>query len=127
MTDRLWKVAEFLLAVDVNDKSQIRRWRLLVGLIMLLFCAHILWAAGAFQSIGLSGSASRAELQADMASVTSQMKNQERATTKINVTLLEQAMLTATTQRCQAASKMYFTNVLLGLQDQYYALEGHAF
>ena len=112
---------------DTNDKNTLRRWRLLVATCLVVFTGHVLWAAGLLSGVGLHGFATQDELRADIGLLTTQIRDEQIQTKSIQVTLLEQSIMQARSQQCQATHKSYFAGVLSGLEDQYIGLQGHRF
>jgi hypothetical protein len=119
MFDRIVKVLVILFMVDDDTPDGKRRWQLFVSLFILMFSFHILWACGYLKVLGIGGGFAQTT---DMTDIKTQLSLAANSTTDIRVRLLKHSIIEARIQQCNATTKLYFTNRLNELLDEYYVL-----
>lgn len=124
MPTLFWRIVEQLLMIDGNPTTEsMRRWRVLVAILLLGFGLHILWACGLFKPIGIEGFVTAQDLRA----ITSRLDVAANQTQEVQDRLLKKSILDTRILQCNAASKRYFTDRLQEQLDEYYTLNKRAF
>jgi hypothetical protein len=125
------EAAKALLAFVVpgDNPTYIRFWRGMVAVIMLGFLAHVMWACGYFEGVGLHGflrSADITGLIAKVDGVVTTVNGHGAQLNDIRVSSLESAMLEMRKEECTAHNKDYFTRNLQRMATEHWNLTQRA-
>jgi hypothetical protein len=119
-----WRIVEQLLMMDGEPLPEsMRRWRMLVALLLLGFGLHICWACGLFKPFGIDGFVTAVDLRA----ITNRLDTAAGATDAVQDRLLKKSIVDTRILQCNAASKRYFTDRLQEQLDEYYASNKRSF
>jgi len=119
----VWRVLEILLMIDDDNRQAMRTWRTLVALALIAMFVHTLGADGYLKFAGVDGFASSKDIER----INSMLDSAASHTKKIEDSLLEKAIIDLRSKQCAANSKIYFTERLGELMDQYYEVNKRAF
>jgi hypothetical protein len=127
MFDRFARILDILLMTEDTPQGR-RRWQLLVGIFICIFGFHVLWACGYLEKLGIgAGFAKAGDISSfaktdDLVIIKQQLIEHGAAMNEVQVKLLKHQIIEAKIQQCNASSKLYFTQRINELMDEYYSL-----
>lgn len=120
------EVTQTLLAPG-NKPEDIKHWRLLVSIILLMMMFHVVWACGWLSPLGIEGFAQEQKVETLGYTINSVLSAHSNQLKDIQTQALEKNIVSTKQAECDATKKRYFAQRLLDLTAQYVALTGHDF
>lgn len=102
-----------------DSPTSVRRWRLTIGCFVIAFGLHVLWACNYGKLVGIGGGFARAD---DLVDIKAQLANAASTSTDVQLKLLRKSIIDTRIQQCNAKSKLFFTQHLEELLDEYDAI-----
>ena len=124
------KVLVFMVAPPQSPKAM-SLWRFVIGGLVMLAIIALLIAWGYGQRFGVHGFALETDVTAAseksaiaIKKVTDTLDDHSSQFKEIRTASIENSIIAAKQQQCQATKKIFFTDRIRELTDQYYALTG---